>query len=78
MSIKQSPAQQIERLVAEVREGSGVRRDAAVARLRVIGEPAVDRVMALVTADAAPAAKAAAPRPQHRARLGPSSWRASG
>ena len=58
MVIRSSQSPQIERLVDDLR-GPAARRDAAVARLRIIGPRAVERVAALVASDAPPAARAA-------------------
>jgi hypothetical protein len=46
--IKSSSAREVDRLVEQIREGSPVEREAAVARLRVIGARAVDRLAAVV------------------------------
>ncbi len=58
MVIRSSQSPQIERLVEDLRGPAG-RRDAAVARLRIIGPRAVERISALVASDAPPAARAA-------------------
>ena len=58
MVIRSSQSPQIERLVADLRGPAG-RRDAAVARLRIIGPRAVERIAALVASDAPIAARAA-------------------
>jgi hypothetical protein len=59
--IRSSQSPQIERLVEELR-GPAARRDAAVARLRVIGPRAVERLATLIASDASPDARAAALR----------------
>ncbi len=59
MVIRSSQSPQIERLVDDLR-GPAAKRDAAVARLRVIGPRAVDRLAALIASDASSAARAAA------------------
>jgi hypothetical protein len=46
--IKRSAAQEIQTLLNELRDASDVRREAAVARLAVIGTRAVDRLIALL------------------------------
>jgi hypothetical protein len=53
--IRASRAGEVERLVADLRDGSALERDAAVARLRVIGGRAIDKLSALLD-PAAPAA----------------------
>ncbi len=60
MVIKSSSAREVDRLVGELRDGSPVQRDAAIARLRVIGARALDRLAALVRSDAPAVAQAAA------------------
>ncbi len=57
--IKASSRKQIDALVADLTAGEGVRREAAVARLTVIGARAVERVVALVESKAPPAARIA-------------------
>jgi hypothetical protein len=51
---------EIERLLANVRGGSALERDTAVARLRVIGPRAIDKVSALLAPAEAAATRAAA------------------
>jgi len=58
--IKSSSAREVDRLVSQLRDGSPVEREAAIARLRVIGARAIDRVIALLRSDAPAAAHAAA------------------
>ena len=60
--IKASSSKQIDALVAGLSDESVIAREAAVARLIVIGARAVDRLVALVESDAAPAARTAALR----------------
>src|SRR5687767_8425595 len=60
MVIRSSSAKEIEKLVAQLREGSPTARDAAVARLRVIGARAVDRLASLARTGADAASRAAA------------------
>jgi hypothetical protein len=45
MVIRSSSARQVDTLIAQLHEGSPVQRDAAIARLRVIGARAVDRLV---------------------------------
>jgi hypothetical protein len=59
--IRSSQSAQIERLVDDLR-GPAARRDAAVARLRIIGSRAVERLAAMVAADSTPDVRAAALR----------------
>ena len=58
--IRRSRAGEVERLVADLRDGPALRRDAAVARLRVIGARAIDKVSALLGSSQPSAARAAA------------------
>jgi hypothetical protein len=58
--IKSSSAREVDRLVSQLRDGSPVEREAAIARLRVIGARAIDRVIALLRSHAPAAAHAAA------------------
>jgi hypothetical protein len=58
--IKSSSAREVDRLVAQLRDGSPVEREAAIARLRVIGARAVDRLVRMIRSDAGAAARAAA------------------
>jgi hypothetical protein len=51
---------EVERLVADLRGGDTVRREAAVARLRVAGARALDRLTTLAVSDPDPACRAAA------------------
>ncbi len=60
MTIKSSTAREVDRLVAQLRDGSPVEREAAIARLRVIGARAVDRLARLIRSSSPPAAHAAA------------------
>ena len=60
MAIKASSAKQIETLVTDLGAGRAVRRDAAVARLTVIGSRAVERLIALTRSNADAAARIAA------------------
>ncbi len=60
MTIKSSTAREVDRLVAQLRDGSPVEREAAIARLRVIGARAIDRLTRLIRSGAPPAAQAAA------------------
>ena len=60
MAIKSSTAREVDRLVAQLRDGSPVEREAAIARLRVIGARAIDRLGRLIRSDAPAAAHAAA------------------
>jgi hypothetical protein len=60
--IKTSSSKQIDALVAGLSGESLVTREAAIARLTVIGARAVERLVALVESDAAPAARTAALR----------------
>jgi hypothetical protein len=58
--IKSSSAREVDRLVAHLRDGSPVEREAAIARLRVIGARAIDRLARVIRAGAPAAAHAAA------------------
>jgi hypothetical protein len=58
--IRTSAAREIERLVAQLRDGSPVEREGAIARLRVIGPRAIDRLTRLIRSAAPAAAHAAA------------------
>jgi len=60
MVIRTSTARQVETLVGQLRDGAPVHRDAAIARLRVIGARAVDRLTALLRSDAPDVARTAA------------------
>lgn len=60
MGIRTSSARQIDALVADLSAGDGVKREAAVARLTVIGPRAVERLIALAESPADAAARAAA------------------
>jgi hypothetical protein len=60
--IRSSSSRDIERLITDLLEVSGSRRDAAVARLRIIGPRADVRLAALIRSDAPSAARAAALR----------------
>ena len=58
--IRTSRAGEVERLVADLRDGAPVQREAAIARLRVIGARAIDKLAALVAHGQPSAARAAA------------------
>jgi len=58
--IKSSSAREVDGLVAKLRDGSPLEREAAVARLRVIGSRAIDRLARLIRSAAPAAAHAAA------------------
>ena len=60
MVIRASRAGEVERLVADVRDGSPLQRDAAVARLRVIGGRAIDKLSSLLGPTTPAAARVAA------------------
>lgn len=60
MSIRTSSSKQIESLVANLGAGRAVTRDAAVARLTVIGSRAVERLIALTQSNADAVARTAA------------------
>ena len=60
MAIKASSSRQIEPLIADLSAASDDAREAAAARLTVIGARAVERLLALATSDASVAARAAA------------------
>jgi hypothetical protein len=62
MVIKSSSAREVDRLIAQLRDGSPVEREAAIARLRIIGERAIDRLAAVVRSNAPAAAQASALR----------------
>ena len=59
MVIKHSTAEQVARLVADVLGEDPVRREAATARLAVIGGRAVDRILTTLAATSTPTARAA-------------------
>lgn len=58
--IRTSRAREVERLVADVRAGSPLQRDAAVARLRVIGGRALDKLSTLLVPPTPEAVRVAA------------------
>lgn len=60
MVIRRSRATEIDPLIALLGSDSSVEREAAVARLRVIGERAVEHLTAFLATDAPPTARAAA------------------
>jgi hypothetical protein len=60
VAIRASSARQVDALIADLAGVSDVKRDAAVARLTVIGARAVERLIELGTSDAGPAARTAA------------------
>jgi hypothetical protein len=60
MVIRSSSARQVDALIAHLRDGSPVQREAAIARLRVIGPRAVDRLVALAHGEESDVARAAA------------------
>ncbi len=60
MVIKASAAGRIDALVADLASDSSIKRESAIARLSVIGARAVERLVALASSDAAPAARIAA------------------
>jgi hypothetical protein len=58
--IRSSRAGEVDQLVGALASPSSVEREAAVARLRVIGPRAIERLAALLASDATPLARAAA------------------
>ncbi len=60
MVIRSSSARDVERLVTELREGTSAEREAAVARLRILGDRAIARVADLLASDAPVAVRVAA------------------
>jgi hypothetical protein len=60
MVIRSSSAKEVNVLIAQLRDGSPLQRDAAIARLRVIGARAVDRLVALARSAGPDAARVAA------------------
>jgi hypothetical protein len=60
VAIRASSSKQIETLIADLSAGRAVRRDAAVARLTVLGSRAVERLIALTRSNADAAARTAA------------------
>jgi hypothetical protein len=73
MVVRSSSAKEVDALIAQLEEGSPVRREAAIARLRVIGARAVDRLIAVARGTGSDAARAAAIKalegiPEARAR----------
>ncbi|MGE5245931.1 MAG: hypothetical protein ACM3SQ_17040 [Betaproteobacteria bacterium] len=65
MVIKAAAGRQIDTLIADLASASDVTREAAVARLTIIGGRAVERLMALTDSDTRPEARAAALRALH-------------
>ena len=55
MAIRASSSKEVETLVADLSSDNSLKRDAAVARLTVIGQRAVDRLIALASNSTAPA-----------------------
>lgn len=62
MTIRASAARDIERLVADLRDGPAARREAATARLRVIGARAIGRLSTLLDDGVPPTGRVAALR----------------
>jgi hypothetical protein len=60
MVIRSSSSREVDTLVAHLRDGAPLQREAAIARLRVIGPRAVERLAALTAGDAPDVARAAA------------------
>ena len=60
MVIRSSSTRDVQPLIADLRHGDPVAREAAIARLRVLGNRAVPRLIALVREDAQPVARASA------------------
>ena len=60
MVIRSSSSRDVERLIAELRDGGTTRREAAVARLRLLGSRADERLAALIASDAPSDARTAA------------------
>jgi hypothetical protein len=60
MVIRSSSARQVDALIEHLRDGSPVQREAAIARLRVIGARAVDRLVTVAQSAAPEVARAAA------------------
>ena len=60
MVIRSSSARQVDTLIEHLREGSPVQREAAIARLRVIGARAVDRLVAVARSRGPDVARTAA------------------
>jgi hypothetical protein len=60
--IRSSSSRDVGRLIADLLDDSDTRRDAAVARLRIIGVRADERLAALIASNAPPAARVAALR----------------
>jgi hypothetical protein len=60
--IRSSSAREVQQLVAELRQADSVRREAAIARLRVVGSRAVAKIAALVRHDVQPSTRVAALR----------------
>jgi hypothetical protein len=58
--IRTSRAGEVDRLITALRDGSAVQREAAVARLRVVGRSALARVMSLLAGDTPPETRVAA------------------
>ena len=62
MVIRTSSAKEVDGLIVQLRDGSPRQREAAIARLRVIGPRALDRLVALARSDAPDVARTAALR----------------
>lgn len=62
MPIKASTSRAVDALIADLTSGRAIDRDAAVARLAVLGSRAIDRLTALLTSTADPASRVAAVR----------------
>ena len=62
MVIRSSSSRDIQRLIGDLCDGNATQREAAVARLRIIGGRAVACLAALIASEASPAARAAAVR----------------
>lgn len=60
MARRRSPISDLERLISDLGASEPIRRDAAVARLRVAGRRALPRLSAFLASDPAPVARAAA------------------
>ncbi|NOT45833.1 MAG: hypothetical protein HOP14_14630 [Acidobacteria bacterium] len=57
MAIRTSSAREVERLIADLHEADPSAREAAVARLRIIGPRAIARLSALLDGTSAPAVR---------------------
>ena len=60
MVIRSSSAREVQQLTADLRHADALRRDAAIARLRVLGSRAIEKLSAIAADDASATARASA------------------